>query len=53
MNTVVHANQSRSIHGTGNFLTWHRYFVWTYEQVLKNECGYKGAHPVSISFEQT
>lgn len=44
---IVHANQSRSIHGTGNFLTWHRYFTWTYEQVLKNECGYKGAQPVS------
>ena len=46
---VVHTNQSRSIHGTGNFLTWHRYFTWTYEQVLKNECGYKGAQPVSSS----
>ncbi|KAM5344156.1 hypothetical protein ACJ41O_012693 [Fusarium nematophilum] len=28
-----------------NFLAWHRYFVWAYEQALRNECGYKGAHP--------
>jgi tyrosinase len=26
-------------------LTWHRYFTWAYEQVLKNECGYKGTQP--------
>ncbi|KAH7310934.1 hypothetical protein BKA65DRAFT_600992 [Rhexocercosporidium sp. MPI-PUGE-AT-0058] len=42
---VVHANYSRSIHGTGNFLTWHRYFTFVYEQALKKECGYKGAQP--------
>ena len=46
---VVHANYSRSIHGTGNFLTWHRYFTFVYEQALKNECGYKGTQPVSYS----
>lgn len=31
----------------GNFLTWHRYFVWAYEEALRNECGYKGSQPVS------
>jgi tyrosinase len=29
----------------GNFLTWHRYFTWAYEQALRNECGYKGYQP--------
>lgn len=29
----------------GNFLTWHRYFTWTYEQALRNECGYSGYQP--------
>ena len=29
----------------GNFLTWHRYFTWQYEQALRNECGYKGYQP--------
>ena len=46
---IVHVNQSRSIHATGNFLTWHRYFTWTYEQALKTECNYKGAQPVSYA----
>lgn len=28
-----------------NFLAWHRYFIWAYEQLLRNECGYKGYLP--------
>jgi len=28
-----------------NFLSWHRYYVHAYEQALRNECGYTGAHP--------
>lgn len=42
---VTHIQQSDYIHGTGNFLTWHRYFTWTFEQMLRNECGYKGTFP--------
>jgi len=42
---ATHINQTLNIHGTGNFLTWHRYFTWTYEQALRNECGYKGYQP--------
>ncbi|KAK1969298.1 Di-copper centre-containing protein [Colletotrichum sublineola] len=42
---AVHINQTVQIHGTGNFLTWHRYFVHAYEEALRNECGYKGAQP--------
>ncbi|KAK1978453.1 hypothetical protein LZ30DRAFT_213111 [Colletotrichum cereale] len=42
---AVHINQTLQIHGTGNFLTWHRYFVHAYEEALRNECGYKGAQP--------
>ncbi|PGH02445.1 tyrosinase [Blastomyces parvus] len=41
---VVHINQTPFIHGTYNFLAWHRYFVWAYEKALK-ECGYHGASP--------
>jgi tyrosinase len=36
-----HINQTLSIHGTGNFLTWHRYFTYGYEKALREECGYK------------
>ncbi|CEL11601.1 hypothetical protein ASPCAL14702 [Aspergillus calidoustus] len=42
---AVHINQTMYIHTTGNFLTWHRYFTWAYEQALRNECGYKGYQP--------
>lgn len=30
-----------------SFLSWHRYFVWSYETALRDECGYKGYQPVS------
>lgn len=40
-----HINQTRTIHGTGNFLSWHRYFVYGYEKALRDECGYKGTQP--------
>jgi tyrosinase len=42
---ATHINQTLSIHGTGNFLSWHRYFTWAYEQILRDECGYKGTQP--------
>ncbi|KAF2130893.1 Di-copper centre-containing protein [Dothidotthia symphoricarpi CBS 119687] len=42
---VTHLQQTPYIHVTGNFLTWHRYFTWAYEQTLRNECGYKGYQP--------
>ncbi|KAF2456981.1 hypothetical protein BDY21DRAFT_372411 [Lineolata rhizophorae] len=41
----THIAQSLTIHGTANFLSWHRYYTWLYEQALKNECGYTGAQP--------
>ncbi|KAI9929412.1 hypothetical protein ASPWEDRAFT_51984 [Aspergillus wentii DTO 134E9] len=42
---ATHINQTMYIHDTGNFLTWHRYFTWIYEQTLRNECGYTGYQP--------
>ncbi|KAF3037027.1 hypothetical protein E8E11_005851 [Didymella keratinophila] len=37
-----HVNQTIAIHGTGDFLSWHRYFVHGYEKALREECGYTG-----------
>ncbi|EWZ79971.1 tyrosinase [Fusarium oxysporum f. sp. lycopersici MN25] len=48
---AVHINQTLSIHGTGNFFTWHRYFTWAYEKALQDECGYKGTQPYWNWFE--
>lgn len=42
---AIHINQTLVIHGTGNFLTYHRYLTWAYEKTLREECGYKGAQP--------
>jgi tyrosinase len=42
---ATHVNQTLTIHGTGNFLSWHRYFVWTWETALREECGYTGYQP--------
>lgn len=42
---AIHINQTAAIHGTANFLSWHRLFIWVYEQALRNECGYRGYQP--------
>ena len=43
---ATHIQQTLTIHYTGNFLGWHRYYTWLYEQALQTECGYKGTQPV-------
>lgn len=30
---AVHMNQTLFIHATGSFVSWHRYYVWSYEEV--------------------
>ncbi|KAK3325052.1 tyrosinase-like protein [Apodospora peruviana] len=40
----VHFTQTMTIHNTGNFLTWHRYFMHAYENQLK-ACGFTGVLP--------
>jgi tyrosinase len=40
-----HINQTLFIHGTGNFLSWHRYYIYAYEKALRDECGYTGYQP--------
>jgi tyrosinase len=41
----THIQQTFSIHYTGHFLAWHRYYVAVYERMLREECNYKGAQP--------
>ncbi|KAM7198233.1 tyrosinase-like protein [Naviculisporaceae sp. PSN 640] len=40
----VHMRQTPTIHLTGNFLTWHRYYLHVYEGELR-KCGYTGNLP--------
>ncbi|WYZ40990.1 hypothetical protein EsH8_IV_001331 [Colletotrichum jinshuiense] len=42
---ATHINQTFTIHYTGTFLSWHRYYTWLYEEALREECGYKGTQP--------
>ncbi|KAJ5168519.1 uncharacterized protein N7482_004113 [Penicillium canariense] len=42
---ATHINQTLEIHYTGTFLAWHRYFVYEFEQALRQECGYTGHYP--------
>lgn len=42
---IPHMNQTLIIHETANFLSWHRYFVWAYENALRDECSYAGYQP--------
>lgn len=37
--------RTMSIHYTGNFLPWHRWYVAAYETALREECQYAGAQP--------
>jgi len=41
----LHQLNQPNIHGNAKFLIWHRYFVWTFEQVLRAECGFNRAFP--------
>lgn len=42
---ATHINQTTTIHLTANFLSWHRYYTWLYEEALRKECGFKGDQP--------
>ncbi|KAF2721222.1 Di-copper centre-containing protein [Polychaeton citri CBS 116435] len=42
---VTHIQQTLTIHYTGNFMPWHRWFVHTYEKALRDECHYTGYQP--------
>ncbi|KAK0641977.1 hypothetical protein B0T16DRAFT_431564 [Cercophora newfieldiana] len=41
----VHVSLTEIVHYAGQFLPWHRLFVWAHEQALEKECGYKGGQP--------
>jgi hypothetical protein len=45
---AVHINQTMTIHYSGTFLSWHRYYTWLYEEALRTECGYTGTQPVCL-----
>ncbi|KAH9011802.1 Di-copper centre-containing protein [Lactarius pseudohatsudake] len=41
----LHMDLSTKIHFTGEFLPWHRWFLYAFEETLKYRCGYQGVSP--------
>ncbi|KAK5652225.1 hypothetical protein OQA88_10722 [Cercophora sp. LCS_1] len=41
----AHILQTEIVHHAGQFLPYHRLFVWAHEEALRRECGYRGAQP--------
>ena len=42
---TIHGNRTLNVHLDGFFLTWHRMFIWLWEQDLRKTCGYQGTQP--------
>jgi tyrosinase len=42
---AVHINLTLGIHLDALFLSWHRNYVFLYQQALEEECGYQGVAP--------
>jgi tyrosinase len=43
---------SIAAHGSGFFLSWHRYFIHIYEQALREQCSYTHSLPYTLSHLQ-
>jgi tyrosinase len=41
----VHQSVTDNVHNNRKFIVWHRAFLWTFEQVLRNECGFTDSVP--------
>jgi tyrosinase len=42
---ALHQKLTPNVHSNAKFLLWHRYFVWTFEQLLRSECGFNREMP--------
>ncbi|KAJ4418347.1 hypothetical protein N0V82_005628 [Gnomoniopsis sp. IMI 355080] len=41
----THQKMTPTVHGNGIFILWHRYFVYTFEQALRTQCGFTRSLP--------
>ncbi|KAH8724996.1 hypothetical protein GQ44DRAFT_616723 [Phaeosphaeriaceae sp. PMI808] len=37
---ALHQTLTPNVHGNSKFLIWHRYYLWTFEDMLRSECGF-------------
>lgn len=42
---ALHQTLTPNVHGNSKFLIWHRYYVWTFEDILRTECGFTAKMP--------
>ncbi|KAF2013058.1 Di-copper centre-containing protein [Aaosphaeria arxii CBS 175.79] len=42
---ALHQQLKNNVHENRKFLLWHRYFLWTFEQLLRSECGFTADLP--------
>jgi tyrosinase len=42
---ALHQTLTPNVHGSSKFLLWHRYYLWTFEDLLRSECGFDRALP--------
>lgn len=42
---ALHQILTPRVHGSSKFLLWHRYYLWTFEQVLRSDCGLTATFP--------
>jgi len=39
---ALHQSLTPNVHGNAKFLIWHRYYLFTFEDILRSECGFTG-----------
>jgi tyrosinase len=42
---ALHQSVTPAVHGNAKFLLWHRYYLWTLEDMLRRDCGFNRAFP--------
>ena len=42
---ALHQTLTPNVHGNAKFLLWHRYYLWTFEQMLRSDCGFNRELP--------
>jgi len=42
---ALHQTLTPNVHNNAKFLLWHRYYLWTFEDIMRSECGFSGPLP--------
>jgi tyrosinase len=42
---ALHQDLTLNVHTNSKFLIWHRYYLWTFEDIMRTECGFTAPLP--------